>query len=303
MKKQLLVGLGCVVLLGAGLFIAAKFIRAKLALLPRGDAHGYLQVGNLKRAYDLHVPSSYNSQKPIPLVLAFHGVGADGKGMAKMTGLSQLAEQSGFIVVYPDAIRKHWDARRGSQPETTNDVGFISALIDDLGQRYTLDRRRIYVTGFSNGGTFAFRVACELSNKITAFAAISATMPENVSRTCKPVKPMSVLLMHGTKDSVIPYGPPGRALLSLADTVKYWTTHNRCSPQAVKQSLPKSPHIRLDTYQQCTNETAVKLYSIEGAEHGWGDTQSGTTGTAGKPSQEANTSAIIWDFFSKQSAK
>ncbi len=67
MKKELLVGLGCVVLLGAGLFVAAKFIRAKLALLPRGDAHGYLQVGNLKRAYDLHVPSSYNSQKPIPL--------------------------------------------------------------------------------------------------------------------------------------------------------------------------------------------------------------------------------------------
>src|SRR4028118_1388406 len=101
MKKQLLVGLGCAVLLGAGLFIAAKFIRAKLALLPRRDADGFLQVGNLKRAYDLHVPSSYNSQKPIPLVLAFHGVGASGKGMEKMTGFSQLAEQSGFIVVYP----------------------------------------------------------------------------------------------------------------------------------------------------------------------------------------------------------
>ena len=303
MKKQLLVGLGCAVLLGAGLFIAAKFIRAKLALLPRRDADGFLQVGNLKRAYDLHVPSSYNSQKPIPLVLAFHGVGASGKTMAEMTGLSQLAEQSGFIVVYPDAIRKHWDARRGSQPETTNDVGFISALIDDLGQRYTLDRRRIYVTGFSNGGTFAFRVACELSNKITAFAAISATMPENVSRTCKPVKPMSVLLMHGTKDSVIPYGPPGRALLSLADTVKYWTSHNRCSPQVVKESLPKSPHIRLETYQQCTDQTTVKLYTIEGADHGWGDTPSGTTGTPGKPSQENNASVIIWDFFSKHSAK
>lgn len=303
MKKQLLVGLGCAVLLGAGLFIAAKLIRAKLALLPRGDADGFLQVGNLKRAYDLHVPSSYNSQKPIPLVLAFHGVGASGKEMAKMTGFSQLAEQSGFIVVYPDAIRKHWDARRSSQPETTNDVGFISALIDDLVQRYTIDLRRIYVTGFSNGGTFAYRLACELSNKITAIAAISATMPENVSRTCQPVKPISVLLMHGTKDSVIPYGPPGRALLSLADTVKYWSTHNRCSPQVVKESLPKSPHIRLETYQQCTNETTVTLYTIEGAEHGWGDTQSGTTGTPGKPSQETNASAIIWDFFSKHSAK
>lgn len=303
MKRHLLVGLGCAVLLGAGLFMAAKVIRAQLALQPRRDADGFLKVGNLKRAYNLHVPSSYNSKKPLPLVLAFHGVGANGKEMAKMTGFSQLAEQSGFIVVYPDAIRKHWDARRGSQPETTNDVGFISALIDDLGQRYTLDRRRIYVTGFSNGGTFAYRLACELSNKITAIAAISATMPENVSRTCQPVKPISVLLMHGTNDAIIPYGPPGKALLSLADTVKYWSTRNRCSPQVVKESLPKSPHIRLETYQQCNNETSVRLYTIEGAEHGWGDTQSGTTGTPGKPSQETNASAIIWDFFSKHSAK
>lgn len=303
MKRHLVVGLGCAVLLGASLFMAAKLIRAKLALQPRRDADGFLQVGNLKRAYNLHVPSSYNSKKPIPLVLAFHGVGGNGKEMAKMTGLSQLAEQSGFIVVYPDAIRNHWDARRSSQPETTNDVGFISALIDDLRQRYTLDDRRIYVTGFSNGGTFAHRLACELSNKITAIAAISATMPENVSRTCQPVKPISVLLMHGTNDAIIPYGPPGKALLSLADTVKYWSTHNRCSPQVVKASLPKSPHIRRETYQQCNNETTVTLYTIEGAEHGWGDSQSGTTGTPGKPSQEANASTIIWDFFSKHSAK
>ncbi len=303
MKRHLVVGLGCAVLLGASLFMAAKLIRAKLALQPRADADGFLKVGNLKRAYNLHVPSSYNSKKPIPLVLAFHGVGGNGKEMAKMTGLSQLAEQSGFIVVYPDAIRNHWDARRSNQPETTNDVGFISALIDDLGQRYTLDPRRIYVTGFSNGGTFAHRLACELSNKITAIAAISATMPENVSRTCQPVKPISVLLMHGTNDAIIPYGPPGKGLLSLADTVKYWSTHNRCSPQVVKASLPKSPHISLETYQQCNNETTVTLYTIEGAEHGWGDSQSRTTGTPGKPSQQANASAIIWDFFSKHSAK
>ena len=283
--------------------MAAKVIRAQLALQPRRDADGFLKVGNLKRAYNLHVPSSYNSKKPMPLVLAFHGVGANGKEMAKMTGFSQLAEQAGFIVVYPDAIRKHWDARRGNQPETTNDVGFISALIDDLGQRYTLDRDRIYVTGFSNGGTFAYRLACELSDKITAIAAVSATMPENVARTCQPVKPISVLLMHGTKDAVIPYGPPGRALLSVADTVKFWSTRNRCSPQVVKESLPKSPHIRLETYQQCNNETTVRLYTIEGAEHGWGDTQSGTTGTPGKPSEETNASTIIWDFFSKNSAK
>jgi polyhydroxybutyrate depolymerase len=251
----------------------------------------------------LHVPSSYNSKKPIPLVFAFHGIGGNGKAMKEQTGFNNIAEQAGFIVVYPDAINKHWDARRGGQPETTNDVGFISALIDDLGKNYTIDRSRIYATGFSNGGMFTHRLACELSDKIAAVAIVSATMPENLSRNCKPAKPISVLLMHGTNDQAIPYNTPGKALLSLADTVKYWSNHNRCSPQVVKESLPKTPQMRLESYQQCTNQTNVRLYTIQGGEHSWPVAKSGTTDTPSKPSEEINASAIIWDFLSKHSAK
>lgn len=303
MKRQMLLGLGLAVLLGSCLFIAVKFIRSKQATQPRKDADGFLQVGNLKRLYNLHIPSSHNSKKPIPLVLAFHGTGGDGKAMEEQTGFNQLAEQAGFIAVYPDGIGKHWDARRSTKPETTNDVEFVSALIDDLGKRYNIDRSRIYATGFSNGGMFTHRLACELGDKITAVAIVSATMPENLSRTCKPTKPISVLLMHGTNDPAIPYGSAGIALLSLADTVKFWSNHNRCSPQVVQESLPKTPQMRLESYQNCTNETNVRLYTIEGGEHSWPTTQSGTANTPDKPSQGINASAIIWDFLSKYSAK
>lgn len=306
MRRQLLVGLGTLtwaMLLAACSAFPAKLLPSKQAAQPRTDAEGSLQVSGLTRLYDLHVPSSYTREKPVPLVLAFHGAGGTGKAMEQLTELSQLAEQKGFIVVYPDAIDQHWDARRRSQPETSHDIGFISALIDQVGQAYSLDRSRIYATGFSNGGMFAHRVACELSDKVVASAAVSATMPENLSRTCQPAQPISILLMHGTNDPVVPYGEPGRALLSLADTVKFWSNHDRCSPQAVKTVLPQASQVSLETYQQCANDTTVMLYTIEAGEHTWPNAQSGTIDTPNQFGQKIDASTIIWEFFSKHSAK
>lgn len=302
MKRQLLVGLGVAILLGACLYVTAKLVRRHQATQPRANADGVLQVANQKRVYDLHIPASYTGQTPMPLVIAFHGVGGDGKAMAEQTSFNQLSEQAGFIVTYPDAISQHWDARRGSQPETTDDVGFISALIDTLAQNYSLDRRRVYVVGFSNGGMFVHRLACELSDKIAAIAAVSATMPENLARTCQPVKPISVLLMHGTEDSAIPYNSAGKALLSLSDTVKFWSTHNRCSLEAVKESLPNAPDVRLDAYRQCQDEASVMLYTIEGGGHAWAGSDSKPMEPSGKPGQAFHASTIIWDFFSKHPA-
>ncbi len=292
---QVLLGLGLVILLGAGLYVAAKRIKRYQAEQPRSDAQAVLQVGNLKRGYDFHIPAAYDSQKPMPLVLAFHGTGGNGPAMAEMTGLNQIADQSGFIVVYPDAIGAHWNARRGGKPDTTNDLGFVSALIDEMGQKYNLDRRRIYATGFSNGGTFSYRLACELSDKITAIAAVSAPMPEYVAQHCQSSKPVPMLLMHGTKDSAFPYGSvPAPAVLTVADTVKYWGTRNQCSPKMVTETLAKSPHVRIDSYQNCKNDASVKFYTIEGAEHGWGDADLKMVDPA---HQKMNPSAVIWDFF------
>ena len=300
MKKRWLKGFGTlalVMLLGACSSIAAKLKPSKQVAQPRTDAEGSLQVGNLTRLYDLHVPSSYNSQKAVPLVLVFHGASGDGKAMEQMTGFSQLAEQEGFIAVYPDGINQHWDARRRNMPETTNDVGFISALIDKLDEEYNIDRQRIYATGFSNGGMFTHRLACELSDKIAAVSIVAATMPENLSQTCQPTKSVPVLLMHGTDDALIPYGPPGKALLSLADTVKFWSNHNQCSVDGQNKSLPDFAQVRLETYQNCASKTDVVLYTIEGGGHSWPGAD------AADSSQQMSATEVIWDFFSKHSAR
>ncbi len=310
-KRKLWMRLGAVVVLGACLYLTARGVRKALwhyqEAQPRADADASIQVANLKRFYDLHIPASYDSKKPTPLVLAFHGAYGDGKAMEKVTRLNQISDKAGFIAVYPDAIppRKHWDARRGddSKDQEINDVGFISALIDDLGQKYNLDRSRIYVVGISNGGMFAQRVACELSDKVTAIAAVVAAMPSNLARKCTSTKPISVLMINGTNDDTIPYSVPGKALLSVPDTVNFWRKRDRCTAEGVKASLPNSPHVQIETYGGCAKQTNVTLYTLKGGEHGWGDDSITGPDKLVKPGQEINESEIIWDFFSKHSTK
>ena len=303
MKRQLLMGvktLSLAMLLGACSSIATKFTPSKQVAPARTNADASLQVSNLTRLYDLHIPSSYHNQKPMPLVLVFHGASGDGRGMAQMTGFNQVAEKEGFIAAYPDAIGGHWNSLRGNKPDTTNDVGFVAALIDKLSEQYNIDRRRIYITGFSNGGMFAQRLACELGDKIAAASIVSATMPDHLSRICQSTKPISMLFMHGTDDPVIPYGPPGKALLSLADTVKFWNDHNQCVAKRNSEVLPHVPQVRLDTYQNCTNKTDVMLYTIEGGGHAWSGAEA-TPDPSGNTPQPIKATEVIWNFFSKYS--
>jgi len=294
-------------MLGFGLLVFAALLGSCASVVsedeqttqPRADADGLLQIDNLTRAYDLYIPSSYTKETPVPLVLAFHGSGGNGRGMEQLTGLNRLAEQENFIVVYPDGINAHWHTGRRAQPDVHDDIGFVSALIDRIDQQYNLDRSRVYATGFSNGGMFAHRVSCELSDKVAASAAVAATMPENLSRTCQPTRPISMLLIHGTDDPAVPYGEPGKALLSLADTVKYWSNHNRCASETVTERLPNTSHVRLDAYQQCSNETTVELYTIEGGNHTWPSIPMGTETEEPTPDQEISASEIVWNFFSQ----
>ena len=118
------------------------------------DQETDLQVGNLQRTYHLHVPSSYDGITRTPLVLVFHGLLETSQEMVEMTGLSELADQTGFVVVYPDSIGRHWNDGRGQTalaPRDVDDVGFVKALLRHLETTLAIDSTRVYATGMSNG--------------------------------------------------------------------------------------------------------------------------------------------------------
>lgn len=272
----------------------------------------------LKRTYHLYVPAVYDSKKPVPLVIALHGGGGTGERMDKFTGLNALADRNGFVVAYPDAVEKNWNDGRDledyrSQRENIDDVGFISALIDALSNQYAVDRNRVYVTGASNGAMMSFRLACELTDKITAIAPVIGSLGENVSKTCAPSRPIPVLIIGGTGDPLMPWNGGhvhlfrrklGR-VLSFADTTRFWVEHNGCNPDPQTSWLPDvnpedGTRIRKKVYGRCNQGVEVVLYEIVGGGHTWpGGPQYLPEWIIGITSKDMNAGEVIWEFFER----
>ena len=159
------------------------------------------------RQYRLHVPPGYRPDNPVPLVLAFHGAGSTGAVFESYSGLSALADQAGYLVVYPQGLGdlSNWDTMPNSR-----DVHFVRDLLDSLEARCSIDPKRVFATGHSRGGGMADRLGCELSDRLAAIGPISGDYAS--SADCSPTRPVAVVAFHGTLDPAIPYngfGLPG----------------------------------------------------------------------------------------------
>jgi polyhydroxybutyrate depolymerase len=279
------------------------------------DYSASIIYGGLKRTYSVHISSSYDHSRPTPLVIVLHGGGGSGKGMVKLTGFNAVADKENFIVVYPDGFEKHWTDGRGvqwqSHVENTDDVGFISALIDRLSRELNIDAKKVYVTGISNGGMMSHRLGCELSQKIAAIAPVASNIPLNQASVWSPSRPMPVLIINGTEDPLERWEGGeislGRntygTVLSVADTVKFWVEKNGCSSSPVITQLPDTDPadgttVKKEVYGGCQDGAEVVLYAIEGGGHTWpGGLQYLPKFVIGRTSKELNASEVIWQFF------
>jgi polyhydroxybutyrate depolymerase len=278
--------------------------------------------GGLQRTYNVHISSSYDKATPTPLVIVLHGGGGTGQGMTKLTNFNAIADRENFIVVYPDGLEKHWNDGRGvqryrAQVQNVDDVGFISALIDHLSGELNIDARKIYVTGISNGAMMSHRLGCELSQKIAAIAPVAGNIPVNMASIWAPSRPVSVLLINGTDDPLVPWaggdvhlGPFELGqVLSVADTVKFWVANDKCaSPPLVEQLPDKDPSdgttVQRETYGGCVGGAEVVLYAVEGGGHTWqGGLQYLPESTIGRTSRDFDATEVIWKFFKEHPIK
>lgn len=270
------------------------------------------------RTYLIHIPPSYNKEKLIPLVIALHGGGGDGKRVEKITLMSQQSDKDGFVLVYPDAIEGHWNDGRAvnkyrSHRENIDDVGFISVLIDVLAEDYNIDMKRVYVTGSSNGGLMSNRLACELTDRITAIAPVIGSIAENIAARCLPTRPIPVLMINGTNDPMVPwegeYVRFGRKklgkILSIPETVNFWVSHNGCLPMPeITWESDIDPEdgtrVRKIVYGKCKDGVEVVLYEIQGGGHTWPRSPRYLPKFIfGKTSQDIDANQTIWRFFKK----
>ena len=271
-----------------------------------------IRFDGLERTYLLHVPGGFPQGRPAGLVFVLHGGGGTGRNMEQMTQFSGLADREGFIAVYPDAVERNWNDARDApniraQRENVDDVGFIGALIALLTREFGIDPRRVYSTGISNGAFMSQRLAVELSDRIAAIAPVVGGMAPRL-RERTPNAPVSVLVMNGTDDPLVPYqgGTVARTrgeTISVADIVRLWVTHNRCTDRPETVLLPdRDPadgtRVRRTVYGSCAGKTEVVLYTIEGGGHTWpGGPQYLPAAVVGRVSRDIDATRVIWDFF------
>jgi polyhydroxybutyrate depolymerase len=280
---------------------------AEAAGLASGETTRTLSHGGRERSYILYVPPSVDWSRPVPLVFVFHGGTGNARSAANMSGFDSVADANGFLVVYPngtgrfsDDVLLTWnggDCCGSARENNVDDVGFVRAMVADLQSRITVDPRRIYAAGMSNGALLSQRLACEAADLIAAIGPVSGTL--NFA-PCTPARPVSVIEFHGTADEHIPYdggiGPRSLTRVDFAsvpETIGFWTAFDRCAspPQTVSTG-----DVRHDTWGDCADSAAVELYTIAGGGHAWPGGQKGEP-LADQPTASISASELIWQFF------
>lgn len=161
-----------------------------------------VKTATATRQYRLVVPKSIDLSKPVPLVVAFHGMLIDSKDvMPRYTKLNETAEKYRFLLAYPEAIGKSW----GISPEKVkNDLLFFDALLEKLTADYKIDTGRVYVLGMSNGGYFAHLVGKERSKRVAAVASHSGPLGLQTLLGVNADRKFPVLIIHGKQDKIFP---------------------------------------------------------------------------------------------------
>jgi polyhydroxybutyrate depolymerase len=170
-------------------------------------------TGKEPRTYYLNVPSNYSKIRPMPLILAFHGRTSDARQFLLDTSIGEFVNDMGFVLAtISGSIHEFssWNAGTCCTPAidfNEDDVQLSSLIIDSISNSYSIDPNQIWTTGFSNGGMLSYHLACDLSDKISGVAIVGGALMDD---TCNPIKPVSILHIHGDLDDTIPFTGGGK---------------------------------------------------------------------------------------------
>lgn len=272
-----------------------------------------LRLGGHERDYLIHIPSSAPVQNRA-LVLGFHGSASSAAHFVEFSGLTEVGDDEGFISVIPqglgpDRLRRSWNAGgccRWAFKENIDDIAFVSTIISSVIDEFGVDPNRIFATGMSNGGMMAYRLALELSDRITAVASVAGPM-SLIQAT--PSRPLSVCHFHGTLDEYTPFlGGVGKRSTSktnfpsAAASVEAWRRFNGCDEQFVEEALPTiiedGTQVTRRTWSGGRNGSLVILYTIDGMGHTWPGRKTRLT-HLGPMTANICASRTMWEFFNR----
>ena len=255
---------------------------------PRGSSSASLDVAGRERAYRLYLPPELSLAEPVALVVMLHGGFGSAAQAEQGYGWNDHADRHGFVVAYPDGLGRAWAAGGGccGDPgrDGVDDVGFIAAVVANIGARLPVDPDRIFATGMSNGGMMSYRLGCD-STLFAAIAPVTATMMGD----CPAPRPLSLLHVHGLADERVRFdGEPGSGLARIdgpdvASVVDSWRSVGGCAAAITSTAG------RVTTAEAtCPEGRAVVLVIVAGAGHEW---------PGGTASDGFDATDAIWRFF------
>lgn len=208
------------------------------------DIRGSLTVQGVERSYLLHTPPSGTDW---PLVINFHGINCTPQNQREWSKFDRLADRKHFAVVYPAGRNRSWNG--------VGDLVFVNALLDTLMERYPVDPKRVYATGFSAGGFMAHGTALALSERIAAIASVAGYLPFGVINPLpKPTRPVPVMLVHNKQDRSVPYA-------GVRPTIDTWVRYDQCPAQA--ETARFNEHITIERHGPGKNKSEVVAYTLD----------------------------------------
>ncbi len=270
-----------------------------------------LRHGGGDRPYLAHEPAVLPDRAP--LVVQLHGRGIDPQMFDLWTGFSALADEQGFLLAMPRAVGEIWNDGRYRGPawpgrDGIDDVGYLLAVIDDATDRWGIDPSRVYAVGMSNGATMAGRLAWERAERLAAIAQVAGTASVDVAARARPIVPLPVLEIHGTRDRFAPYdggrasAPWARLLvrypagpsLGVDAWAAMWIARNGVA--ATPQVEAVGDDVTIRRWTGPTPSSDVVLCRVEGGGHSWPGARVWMPPHLGRTSRTIDATRLAWEF-------
>ena len=254
------------------------------------------------RTYLLATPDG----SPKALLFDFHGTGGNAQGYAAYTQLATLGTERGYAVVTPQATGnpERWTVGTIPGPD---DLSLFESLADDLSAELCGEDLPTFATGLSSGAGMSTQIACR-SERAAAVAPVAGV---NLHKLCPEGVPVSVLALHGTADSMVPYvGVPdwrernekSRGYFVGGDVIgsmEAFAERNGCASEPTTDTLSESADQL--TWGDCTTGADVVLIRVEGGGHSLPGTLSSADKDPDHPrfpiDQTVDGRTLILDFF------
>ena len=234
-----------------------------------------INVNGTSRNLLVYAPK--NIEKNRPLIIQMHGYNQDAAYQKNAAKWEPVADTGRFVVVFPNGQNKAWDTGGDK------DLNFIKAIINEMSNKYGIDKKRVYVSGFSMGGMMSYVVANKMSDQIAAIAPVSGGGAPSTAKRAMPI-----IHTHGTTDDVVNYN-------STVNTLKNWVPFNKCSSNSEKiKPYPKTKSgsaASLEIWSGCSDGVEIRLLTIDGKGH-WYSMDEAVS---------VNTSVEIWNFVKRYS--